>query len=206
MIPVSKRQDTIGPIARTVKDVAQILDVAVQLESLPARYCPEGCYTATCGVTDLHGVRIGVVEYSGQDIDQPKTDAFCDALDILAGAGATLVKHVRLDGFQDYMSLPDRMKNIVLDTEFKTDNETYLRSLAQNPRRILPLEDLLDAIKSEHLEEYPSRYVDVMLRALNTSRDCSEYVTMLQKEEYYANDGGFEGAMDRYGCDVLIRP
>ncbi len=91
------------------------------------------------------------------------------------------------------------MKNTVLDTEFKTEMEAYLLSLVQNPRHIQTFEDLVETVKSENLEEYPSRDVDVMLRALNTSKSSSEYATMLEKEKYYASDGGFEGAMDRYG-------
>ncbi len=188
-----------GPIARTVKDVAQILDVAVPLDSLPACHRPGASYAEACGAVDLHGVRIGVLEHLGQNIDQPQLDAFRDALVILTGVGATIVRDALLDGFQDYTSLPDRMKNTVLDTEFKTDMEAYLLSLVQNPRHIQTFEDLVETVKSENLEEYPSRDVDVMLRALNTSKSSSEYATMLEKEKYYASDGGFEGAMDRYG-------
>lgn len=45
-----------------------------------------------------------------------------------------------------------------------------------------------------------------MESVLGTSKDESDYKAMLRNEEYYAKAGGFEGAMDRHNCDVLIVP
>ncbi|KAK4032923.1 amidase signature domain-containing protein [Parachaetomium inaequale] len=206
MIPVSNRQDALGHIARTVKDVAQILDVVVQFDPRPTAHYSKPTYAESCAAVDLQGVRIGVVEHPGQDIDQPKTNAFRETHGMLTAAGATILGGVRLGGLQEYDLLPQRMKTIVLETEFKADMEAYILSLTKNPRRILTLKDLVDTIQSEQLEEYPARDVEMMLRALDTSKSAPDYTTMLRKEEYYANSGGFEGAMDRHDCDVLIAP
>jgi amidase len=189
-----------------MKDVAQILDVLVQFDPRPTAHHSTPNYAETCGAVDLHGVRIGVVEHPGQDINQPKIDAFRETLGMLTAAGATILGGVRLDGLQEYDLLSQRMKTIVLETEFKADMEAYLLSLTKNPRRALTFKNLVDAIQSEHLEGYPARDVDIMLRALDTTKNASDYTTMLRKEQYYANSGGFEGAMDRHDCDVLIAP
>jgi amidase len=45
-----------------------------------------------------------------------------------------------------------------------------------------------------------------MSRARDTSKDSPEYLSILQKQDYYAGSGGFEGAMERHDCDVIIAP
>ena len=92
----------------------------------------------------------------------------------------------------------------MLNTDFKTDMEAYRRSRAENHCRILTLQDLVNAIKSEPCEEYPNRNVIIMLQALETRKNSPDYLFMLQKQEYYASLGSFGGAMDRHRCDVII--
>ncbi|KAK4449770.1 amidase signature domain-containing protein [Podospora aff. communis PSN243] len=193
LIPVSRRQDTIGHITRTVRDAAQILDVAVCFDERPeqSRYMgekPSRLYVESCRDIDLSGVRIGVVRYSPKQIDEPKITAFHEALGFLKEAGAVI-----------YDSLPEQTRSIVLETEFKTDMEAYLSSLAENPRRILTFEDLVNTIKSEPSEDYPERNINIMLRGLKTSKDSPQYLSMLQQQDYYACSGGFKGAMEPMG-------
>ncbi|KAK0739056.1 amidase [Apiosordaria backusii] len=206
VIPVSKRQDTMGYIARTVKDVAQLLDVLVQFDPRSSTHGQKTIYADSCHNSDFQGVRVGVVKYSEEEIAKHKADAFHEILGLLTQAGATILDNVELAGLKEYELLPEAMKTIVLETEMKADMEAYLASLTENPRGILTFENLINAIKSEHSEEYPSRNVDTMLRALHTSKESAEYLAMLQNQEYYTDRGGFEGAMDRCDCDVMIAP
>ncbi|KAK0627367.1 amidase signature domain-containing protein, partial [Immersiella caudata] len=203
-IPVSRRQDTVGHIAHTVGDTAQILDAVIHFDMRPGT--GRLLYAESCRNADLDGMRIGVVRYSEEEVDGPKLAAFHDALGLLKEAGGVIVDNSDLAGLQDYDSLLERMQNIVLETEFKTDVKAYLRSLAENPRRILTFEDLVNAIKSEPSERYPGRSVNIMLRALATSKESPEYLAMLQKQEHYASSGGFQGATDRHNFDVIIVP
>ena len=200
IIPVSREQDVVGPIARTVKDISLILD------AITSKQLEKGSYLGSFSGTDLHSVRIGVIRDPSQQVDKPKLDVFKGTLDLLKSAGAVVVDEVQLAGLEEYDNLPKRLKTLVLDTEFKVSMETYLQSLAVNPRRLNSLEHLIDAIKDDPAEEYPSRNVAIMERALATSVNSPSYQEMLVKQEYYANAGGLEGAMNRHECTVLISP
>lgn len=207
VIPVSRRQDTLGYIARTVRDVAQIFEEITRFDSRQEALDRPGGYTSVCVPDgDLRGLRIGVIEHSTQEVDKPKREAFKQVLGYLKRAGAIIVENVSLAGLQEYESLPERIKNIVLETEFKNDMEEYLSSLVQNPRGIHTFEDLVHAVQHEPSEEYPERNVDIMLSALNSSKHSAGYHAMLSKQEYYAELGGFEGSMRHHNCDVYIAP
>ncbi|KAK0657888.1 amidase signature domain-containing protein [Cercophora newfieldiana] len=206
VIPVSKRQDSMGYMARTVRDVAQILDTAIDFDSRPRPSHVPGSYANCCSTSDLRGVRVGVVKYSKQNLDKPKLEAFEETLGHLKRAGATIIDNISLAGMQEYEALPERMKAVVLETEFKTDMESYLSTLIENPRDIRTFEDLVNAVQLEPSEGYPDRNVDIMIRALHSSKNSTDYIEMIRKQEFYANLGGFEGSMDRHGCDVVLAP
>ncbi|PVH71877.1 hypothetical protein DL98DRAFT_596554 [Cadophora sp. DSE1049] len=110
IITVSQKKDVVGPIVRTVKDAALILDAIT-----PVRHAA-GLYAKSCSTTDL------------------RADAFQVTVDLLKAAGAIIVDDIRLAGLDDYISLPDSMRQIVLDTEFKVSMEKYFHSLLRNSR------------------------------------------------------------------------
>ena len=96
IIPISKTQDTAGPMARTVKDAAILLGALAGED-------PQDSYTATSnGKTQpdytkfldanaLHGKRIGV-EKDGLKVNPAMDKIFQDAIDLLKSKGATIVE------------------------------------------------------------------------------------------------------------------
>jgi len=104
--PLVVRQDTPGPMARTVDDMARLLDVLVGFDSADP-YTGRNAITAGTAYRDvdpdaLDGARIGVLRRAfGDDGDErsaPVNRVVGDALDRIAGAGAELV---------DPVSIPD---------------------------------------------------------------------------------------------------
>lgn len=189
IIPVSREQDVVGPITRTVKDAALILD-GITSDDKGAGY-----YAQSCSTTDLHGVRIGVIRDPARKVDEAKLDAFEITLNRLQTAGATIVEDIQLADLEEYNNPLESLKTLVLDTEFKVSIEAYLRGLAVNPRGLTTLDGLIDAIKDDLEEHYPSRNVVIMKRALTTSVGEPSYREMLTKQKCYANSGGCEGEM-----------
>jgi Asp-tRNA(Asn)/Glu-tRNA(Gln) amidotransferase A subunit family amidase len=103
--PITPRQDTAGPMTRTVTDMVQFLDVLVG-------YDPADTWTGATAQTDvesytdylnddgLEGVRIGVLrEVFGSDENpraEPVNDAVETALETMVEAGAELVDPVSI--------------------------------------------------------------------------------------------------------------
>lgn len=197
IIPVSPTQDTVGSLAETVKDAAHILSIIAE----PAfDYVKDLSYTLTLEL------RIGNLRNPKDTFDKPKPEAFDDALARLRTTGATIIDPVGIPGLEKYEKLSNAEKSVVLDTEFKIGMEEFLSKLAVNPRNIRTLGQLIEAIKHEPSERFPEWNVEIMERADRTSVHSSTYIKMRERQEYFASEGGIEGALDRSGCHVLLAP
>lgn len=103
IIPISTTQDVIGPIARTIKDVALALtvltttgyDASDNATALVPSANRNKDYTSSLHTTKLHGLRLGVLNGFFNRTATPETTPVNDALDAytrkLEAAGATLV-------------------------------------------------------------------------------------------------------------------
>lgn len=123
IIPISHSQDTAGPMARSVTEVALLLSALVarraQCEPQPAQ-CHETDYMAALHKDALKGRRIGVLRFPPGSHPE-MTGVYEQALARLRSAGATLIE-VK---FPDAPALErDELK--VLLTEFKADLNIYL--------------------------------------------------------------------------------
>lgn len=108
--PIVPRQDTAGPMARTVTDMTYLLDVLVG-------YDPDDSWTGATARTDvesyadhleedgLDGVRIGVLREGFGSEDDPRaapvTDVVETALDAMVEAGAELVDPVGIPDLRE---------------------------------------------------------------------------------------------------------
>jgi amidase len=116
IVPISHTQDTAGPMARTVRDAALLLNAIANPGSTD--------FTANLKRDALHGVRIGVVRSDAGALPV-LSPAFEHALTVLREAGATLVDvEIPVDP-----KLGDA-ETAVLDTEFKADVNAYLADAA----------------------------------------------------------------------------
>lgn len=91
IIPLAPTEDTVGPMARTVVDLAIVLDVVAATGDLHV--------TATRAPT-LQGVRIGVIEELLAGADPAVAAAVRGSLDLMAAAGAEVVP-APIPGFAD---------------------------------------------------------------------------------------------------------
>lgn len=197
LIPVSPTQDTVGPLAKTVKDVAHILSLIAE---------PNFDYVKDLGCPLTMNLRIGVLRKPDETFDEYKLEAFDDALARLRATGATIIDPVAIPGLEEYDNLSNAEKSIVLDMEFKIGMEDFLSKLAVNPRNIRTLGQLTEAIKNEPSERFSEWNVEIMERADRTSVHSPTYIKMRERQEYFASEGGLEGALDRSGCHVLLAP
>lgn len=184
-------------MAKTVKDIALIMDV-VELDRAFLSPLLDGA--------PLRGIQVGVIYDPEQPANVQKMAAFKHVVKVLQSSGTNITDGVQLPGLEEYLNLPERLKTLVMETDFKISMEAYLQSLASNPNRLTNLNDLMEAIKNDPQEKYPERNIAIMESASRTSTRDPDYLSMLRKEEYFGGPGGLEGALDNSECRVLISP
>jgi amidase len=115
VIPITSHQDTVGPMGRSIADVAAVLSVMAGVDprdnytSAAPRPIPD--YTKALRKDALKGKRIGVprkftsAEFT--NVTRVELEAFDRALDTLRSLGATVVDHANLPSAADYLTRED---------------------------------------------------------------------------------------------------
>jgi len=213
-IPISKRQDVIGTLTRTVKDAAYMLShMAGRSDSdertwhIPFEPIPD--FTTCCKSTDLSGITIGVPRNCfSSDSPVPIMASFESALKTLSSAGATVVDNANFAAAEEFKKLNQQVKGIVRSSEFKRDIVKYLQILETNPNEIRSAEDIINFTKTFPAEDYPERDIGKFLwtQAEGIDVDSDKYKSMVEQELYFGGEGGIIGAMEKYKLDVLVVP
>ena len=215
VIPISLRQDSVGPVAQTVKDAAYLLTAMVGKDKFdnwtsaqPFEEPPD--YVRACKPSALKGARIGVprngIDYFLDNTTAPIMSAFEGALQLIRNAGAIVKDPAGFPSF-DFPAF-SRNASIVLGTDFVAGLSNYLCTLVSNPNNVHNLHDIADFSKTDPREEYPDRDTYVWDRELartitNTSpRSFEAYQANLRMAE----EEGVLGALDKYNLDALIMP
>jgi amidase len=142
VVPISHSQDTPGPMAHGVTDLALLLTAMAGTDPAdPATVQADAHrtdYAAGLDAHALYGARIGVLRFLAGF--HPETDAvFEKALAVLRKSGATLVEISRLPGFDAIGEAEFQ----VLITELKADLNTYLATTPASVKT-RTLADLID--------------------------------------------------------------
>ncbi|KAH6639349.1 amidase signature domain-containing protein [Boeremia exigua] len=215
IIYVSKKQDTVGVLARTVQDAAHItlLLTASSAIANSSRHLTDESRSEflqgfhTVANSSLIGLRIGI-PWDLIQLETPpqcRLEAFERVLFQLEARGVTIVKDVIIQGWCEYEGLSQDEKQIVLDTDMKTAINEYLGGLNTNPQNIKNLADLVAFIKTCPEEDYPARNAVGLERAQATDRnDGTLYMAMSEKDKFFA--GCIESTLNQYDCDVLFTP
>ena len=160
------RQDTVGPMARTVKDAAYLLSAIAGKDKYdnwtstqPFKETPN--YVKACKYLAFKDARIGVPRngispFLGTS-NTAVMAAFEEALGIMRTAGATVWDNANFAAFN--MNAFHRNSSIVLDTDFAAGLADYLSKLNENPNKVRNLRDLAQFTKNDPREGYPDRDV-----------------------------------------------
>ncbi len=152
IIPISKTQDTAGPMARTVKDAAILLGALagedpndIYTAASKGKIQPD--YTKFLDVNGLKGKRIGV-EKDGLKVSPHMDRLFQEAIDLLKSKGATIVE-VEL-----YKQIKDAGKAefTVLLYEFKDGVNNYL---SKANSKMKTLADVIEFNKKNEAKAMP---------------------------------------------------
>ncbi|OIW34652.1 amidase signature enzyme [Coniochaeta ligniaria NRRL 30616] len=209
VIPISSHQDTVGPMARTVKDAAIILQ-AIAGRDRHDNYTsaiPFDCdkmpdYVAALDANGLAGARIGV-PYNALSANGSPTEmaAFWAAVKTMQDAGATIVS-------ANFTVPSPNTTSIVLGADFVSDLAAYLSELTYNPNNVHSLADVRAFTRSFPAEQFPDRNTatwDAAL-ALGYNNTDVRFWNDLQRNYYFGGEGGMLGAIARNGLDALVMP
>ncbi|KAF9894760.1 hypothetical protein FE257_006650 [Aspergillus nanangensis] len=215
VIPVSEHQDTIGPMARTVKDAAMLLQAIAgpdpkdnyTLSSPFGSQVPD--YVAACRLSGLQGKRLGVPQNvldTVSNASHPVVTRFKEALSILQGAGATIVPETNFTSWDEYQT--SDLPPSVVAADFSIGLARYLSSLSTNPNNIHNLEELRHYTRQDPREEYPTRDTglwDLMI-SFGLNNTSPLFWPIYQANLRLGGERGLLGALSQNHLDAVILP
>ncbi|KAH9826845.1 Amidase [Teratosphaeria destructans] len=216
VIPISEHQDTIGPMARSVKDAAYILQAIAGPDkydnytaAIPWANSTPPDYVAACNYNAFAGKRIGVarnvLEIWGSQTDKPVLDAFHEAVSQIEAAGATIVD-ANFTAFEQFTH--DGNETLVLNADFLVNLATYFSELTYNPYDISNLADERVFTHDFPAEMWPLRDTLVWDTALNQSwnNTSPKFWPAYQANLFYGGEGGILGALERTNTSAVLLP
>ena len=216
VIPISEHQDTIGPMARTVKDAAYLLQAIAgpdprdnYTSAIPWANSTAPDYVAACDYNALAGKRIGVarnvVELWANYTDPPVISAFWEAVSQIEAAGATIVD-ANFTAFEQWQN--DGNETLVLNADFLVNLATYLQELTYNPYGIENLAEERNFTHNFKAEDWPQRDTAVWDGALQQgwNNTSPRFWPAYQANLFYGGEGGILGALERTNTSAVLLP
>ncbi|MED6137445.1 hypothetical protein PIB30_065126 [Stylosanthes scabra] len=208
VVPISLRQDSLGPIARTVKDAVYVLDVIVGKDEKDegtlhaSTQIPDGGYSQFLNPHGLHGKRLGILRYPNSFNTFPHNSienaTYQELFQTMREKGATLVDDIVIEKSEEIYE----NEMIALLAEIKRDLNSYLEKLVSSPVRSLA--DLI-AFNHQHnmLEKIVDYPQDMFIKAnMNNgiNKTVQEAISNLER----LSKNGFEKIMKEKNLDALM--
>ncbi|KAM3695555.1 hypothetical protein ACJW31_07G141500 [Castanea mollissima] len=210
VVPISPRQDTIGPICRTVLDAVYVLDEIVVLDyndraTIEAsKYIPHCGYKQFLKVNGLKGKRLGIVRkpfYNfGNDIFLKKI--FSQHLDTPRQEGAILVDNLEIANIDAILNVGTSERTALM-IEFKQALNKYNVTLIRQNLNTVMLPSCFSLLPTkEKIKEYGQ---NLFLEAQATNGFSNKEKAALQDMARLTRDG-FVKLMIEYNLDALVTP
>ncbi|EMR64080.1 putative glutamyl-trna amidotransferase subunit a protein [Eutypa lata UCREL1] len=215
VIPISEHMDTVGPMTKTVKDSAYVLQSIAGVDpfdnytsAIPSQADLD--FVNACKVSALAGARVGVprnvISLMSNNNTESMVKAFDEFLDVLRSAGALVIENTNFPAAQDFID-NSLLSAQIMGADFIVDVERYLDQLVYNPHNITNLVDLRRWTQSSPLEGYPGKPTELWDAALqNWNNTEYGFWRAYQQGLYYGNEGGLLGAIKQHNLDAVVLP
>ncbi|KAJ6402943.1 hypothetical protein OIU84_014950 [Salix udensis] len=211
VIPLSPRQDSVGPICRTVSDAVIVLDAIVGVDykdgatQEASKYIPDGGYKQFLKPYGLKGKRLGIVRNPFLGFaSKAESKAFEHHLQTLRQGGSVIVDHLEIANINAILNSTGSGEATLLLAEFKISLNAYLKDLVASPVRTLA-----DVIafnrKFAELEKINEFGQDIFLLAQATNGIGNIEKAALINLAKLTRDG-FQKLMWYYKLDAVVTP
>ena len=207
IIPIAHSQDTAGPMARTVRDAAILLNVLAGVDPRdPATSSSSGHdqndYTTFLDPNGLRGARIGVARTKFFGYSDVTDKLINDAIDAMKAQGAVIVDPANIETAGKF----DDSEFDVLLYEFKADLNNYLASLGPKAP-VKSLQDIIDYNDRHKDQEMPFFGQEIMLQAqAKGPLTEKKYLDELASNLKMSRTDGIDATMDKYKLDAIVAP
>ncbi|KAF8680826.1 hypothetical protein HU200_045523 [Digitaria exilis] len=212
VIPISPRQDTVGPICRTMSDAVRVLDAIVGYDSHDAlatkkasRYIPEGGYMQFLRPDGLKGKRIGIPNgFFNNPNGTVQNLVFRQHLDMMRKHGAILIENINIANLSVILDVLNNGEQIALPAEFKLSLDAYLSDLSYSPVRSLA--DIIAFNNAHPIEERLKEFGQLIFLVAETTTGIGgpERTAILELKKLSAY--GLEKLMKDQKLDAIVTP
>ncbi|HYW96835.1 MAG TPA: amidase [Bacteroidales bacterium] len=207
IIPISKTQDTPGPMCRTVRDAAILLGALTGADTRdPYTTDSKGHsytdYTQFLDPNGLKGARIGVARNFFGFND--KVDEIMEkSIEAMKKAGAVIVDPANIEPKEKGGGKAEFQ---VLLYEFKAGVNDYLKTA--NPKvKVHTLEDVIEYNKKHKAESMPYFGQEILVMAEKKGPLTEKaYKDALAKSHRVSRDEGIDATMKKHNLDAIIAP
>jgi len=207
IIPIAHSQDTSGPMARTVRDAAIMLNVLAGIDPRdPATSAGHSHgqldYTRYLDPNGLRGARIGVARTKFFGYSDVTDKVINDAIEGMKAQGAVIVDPANIATAGKF----DDSEFDVLLYEFKADLNKYLASLGPKAP-VRTLKDII-AFNDQYKDtSMPWFGQEIMIQAqAKGPLTEKKYLAGLAKDLKMSRTDGIDATMNKYKLDAIVAP
>ncbi|ASK29155.1 amidase [Chryseobacterium sp. T16E-39] len=206
IIPISSTQDTAGPMARTVKDIAISLGTMVgedknDIKTVGSTHFLHKDYTQFLTLNGLKGKRFGYVKSITNGASKKVDQLFLQTLQVLKDHGAILVE-IENELLSD--DVHESSFKLMVD-EYKDGLNDYFASLGPNAA-IKNIDELIAFNKNskEELQYFGQEFLELSAKSKGTKDE--NYVKAVKTAQEGSQEKGIDLAMKKYNLDAIIAP
>ncbi|PKU67371.1 probable amidase At4g34880 [Dendrobium catenatum] len=213
VIPISPKQDTIGPFGRTVADAVTVLDAIVGFDrrdaeatSAAARFIPSGGFRRFLNLDGLKGKRVGILRRNFFDFaaGSMKATTFAAHFETMRQRGAILVDNLELANVTLMLNQIESGEVTQLLADFKLSLKTYLQNLVSSPVR--SLHDIIAFNNNHSVEERTEEFgQDILMASQKTNGIGAVEREARNKMDQLSNEG-MEKLMKENRLDAIVFP
>jgi amidase len=207
IIPIAHSQDTAGPMARTVRDAAIILNALTGIDTRDSttmvnRSRGQMDYTRFLDPNGLRGARIGVARAKFFGYSDVTDKLVNDAIDAMKTNGAVIVDPANIETAGKF----DDSELDVLLYELKADLNAYLAGLGPKAP-VRTLQNIIDFNENHRAQEMPwfGQELFIQAQAKGPLTD-KKYRDALAKDLRMSRTEGIDATMKKYKLDAIVAP